>query len=78
MPGRSHEWQGNKRINMKLVEDAGLLGRSTLLFDEAIEFEPSLPATKLQLADVRDYMKKEKIYWRGRGAVLATSKRRSW
>lgn len=68
LPGRSHEWQGNKRINMKLVEDAGLLGRSTLLFYEAIEFEPSLPAAKLQLADVRDYMKKEKtLLARSRG-----------
>lgn len=59
LPGRSHEGHANGRINMELVPKAGLLGRSTLMLYEAIEFEPSTPAAVLQFADIRDVLKKE-------------------
>lgn len=59
LPGRSHESHANKRINIEVAEKAGLLDRSTLFFYEAIEFEPAYPAATLQLADIRDYMKRE-------------------
>lgn len=59
LPGRSHAFHANKRINMDLVQQAGLLDQSTLLFYEAIDFEPSVPSAALQLADIRDYMKAE-------------------
>jgi hypothetical protein len=59
LPGRSHEFHANKRINMELVQQAGLLDRSTLMFYEAIDFEPSVPSAALQLTDIRDYMKRE-------------------
>jgi hypothetical protein len=59
LPGRSHVFQGNKRINMDLVQKAGLLDQSTLFFYEAIDFEPSVPSAALQLTDIRDFMKAE-------------------
>jgi hypothetical protein len=59
LPGRSHEHHGNKRIVIEQIERAGLLPRSTLCFYEAIEYEPSVPAATLQLADIRNYMKRE-------------------
>jgi hypothetical protein len=67
LPGRSHLFHANKRINFELVEKAGLVDRSTLMLYEAIEYEPSLPGATLQLADIRDYMRTER-------ALLAKSR----
>jgi hypothetical protein len=59
LPGRSHEFHANKRISIDLVQQAGLLDRSTLMLYEAIDYEPSVPSAALQLTDIRDYMKRE-------------------
>ena len=48
-----------------------MLGRSTLMLYEAIEFEPSTPAAVLQFADIRDVLKKELTTSAVRGVVLA-------
>ena len=62
LPGRGIGPQG---INIELVHKAGLLGRSTLLFYDAIEAEPSPPGAKLQLDVIRDAMQKESPYLSG-------------
>ena len=60
LPGRSiREGHANGRINMDLVSQAGLLDRSTLMLYEIIEFEPSVPSARLQLADVRRVIREE-------------------
>ena len=59
LAGRSREGHANDRINMELVRQAGLLNRSTLLFYEAIEYEPTAPAAVLQFSDIREVIKKE-------------------
>lgn len=59
LPGRSAEGHANKRINIGLAAEAGLLERSTLLTYEAIEFEPSLPAAVLQFELIRNVLRKE-------------------
>ncbi len=59
LPGRSAEGHANRRINIDLTAEAGLLERSTLLTYEAIEFEPSLPAAVLQFDLIREVLRKE-------------------
>lgn len=59
LPGRSAEGHANHRINIALAAENGLLERSTLLTYEAIEFEPSLPASVLQFELIRDVLRKE-------------------
>ncbi len=60
LPGRSsREGLANGRVNIELAKKAGLLGRSTLFCYEAIEFEPTPPASWLQFADIRRIMKRE-------------------
>ena len=59
LPGRSAEGHANNRINIALAAENGLLERSTLLTYEAIEFEPSLPASVLQFELIRDVLRKE-------------------
>ena len=52
-------------VNVELVHKAGLLGRSTLLFYNGIEQEPSQPGAKLQFDVIRDSMRKESPYLSG-------------
>jgi hypothetical protein len=60
LPGRSvRDGHANGRINFALAEEAGLLGRSTLLTYEIIEFEPTPPAFVSQLSDVRRVIREE-------------------
>ncbi|MGW8255998.1 MAG: hypothetical protein ACWGMZ_00780 [Thermoguttaceae bacterium] len=60
LPGRSHkEGWANGRINFVLTKKAGLLDRSTLLCYESIEFEPSIPAARLQFDNIRRVLKQE-------------------
>jgi hypothetical protein len=60
LPARSiREGWANGRVNLEVAKKAGLLSRSTLYCYEAIEFEPSQPASWLQFADIRRIMKQE-------------------
>ncbi|MCX6620689.1 MAG: hypothetical protein NTY38_06355, partial [Acidobacteria bacterium] len=60
MPGRSHRagW-ANGRIPVALAEQAGLIERSTILCYEAVEFEPTPPASVLQFDLIRAALKEE-------------------
>ncbi len=60
LPGRCHKdgW-GNGRINLALAEDLGVLERSMILCYEAIEFEPTSPASVLQFDLIRRILKEE-------------------
>jgi hypothetical protein len=60
MPGRSHrEGWANGRTNVKLAEQAGMIGQSTIMCYEAIEFEPTPPAAVLQFDLIRDNLREE-------------------
>lgn len=60
LPGRSiRENWANGRTNIELTEKAGLMARSTLLFYEIIEFEPTPPAAVLQFDDIRRVFEQE-------------------
>jgi hypothetical protein len=60
LPGRSiRENWANGRVNIELTEKAGLMSRSTLLFYEIIEFEPTPPAAVLQFDDIRRVFQQE-------------------
>ncbi len=63
LPGRSHrsDW-ANGRVNIELADSLGLINRSTLLCYEAIEFEPTPPATILQFELIRQILKQESKY----------------
>jgi hypothetical protein len=60
LPGRSHRdnW-ANGRVNILLADSLGLMNRSTLFCYEAIEFEPTPPATILQFDHIRRILKDE-------------------
>jgi hypothetical protein len=60
LPGRCHKdgW-GNGRINLALAEELGVLDRSMILCYEAIEFEPTSPASVLQFDLIRRILKQE-------------------
>ena len=60
IPGRSHKdgW-ANGRINVALAEELGLVERSMILCYEAVEFEPTPPASFLQFDDIRRILKEE-------------------
>jgi hypothetical protein len=60
LPGRSYiDGWANGRINFRLVEEAGLLHRSTLMTYEIIEFEPVPPALTLQFDAIRRVLRQE-------------------
>ena len=60
LPGRSYrDGHANGRINFSLAEKLGLMGRSTLMCYEAIEFEPTPPAAVLQFGHIRRIVKEE-------------------
>jgi hypothetical protein len=60
LPGRSHRQDcANGRINVRLAEELGLIDRSVILCYEAIEFEPTPPATVLQFDLIRRNLKDE-------------------
>jgi hypothetical protein len=60
MPGRSHRdgW-ANGRKNIELAEKAGMIGQSTIMCYEAIEFEPTPPAAVLQFDLIRQSLREE-------------------
>ncbi len=60
LPGRSAPGHGNGRVNMALTAEYGLAPRSTLLFYEAIEYEPVPPAAHLQFELIRSFFKDER------------------
>ena len=63
LPGRSiRDGWGNGRINFELVEEAGLVERSTLMTYEIIEFEPTPPAFVIQFDDIRRVVGEELRY----------------
>ena len=63
LPGRSiRDGWGNGRINFELVEEAGLVARSTLMTYEIIEFEPTPPAFVIQFDDIRRVVGEEMRY----------------
>jgi len=60
LPGRCHkDGHGNGRIVVAKTEKAGLMPRSTIMCYEAIEFEPTPPATVLQFDIIRQVLKQE-------------------
>lgn len=60
LPGRSNPPdRANGRVNLALAEEAGLMPRSTLFLYEAIEYEPSIPGSNLQFADIRRMLRDE-------------------
>ena len=59
LPGRSARGHANDRVNMILADELGLAARSTLLFYEAIEYEPTAPAATLQFDLIRSFFKDE-------------------
>lgn len=60
LPGRSHkDGHANGRIVVAETEKAGLMPRSTIMCYEAIEFEPTPPATVLQFDIIRRVLKQE-------------------
>lgn len=60
LPGRSHkDGHANGRIVVAKTEKAGLMPRSTIMCYEAIEFEPTPPATVLQFDIIRRVLKQE-------------------
>ena len=60
LPGRCHKdgW-GNGRISLALAEELGVIDRSMILCYEAIEFEPTPPASVLQFDHIRRILKEE-------------------
>jgi hypothetical protein len=46
-------------VNIALADEVGLIPRSTLLLYEAIEYEPSIPGSNLQFADIRRMLRDE-------------------
>ncbi len=63
LPGRSiREGWANGRLNFEMTEEAGLIGRSTLMTYEIIEFEPTPPAVVLQFEDIRRVIRQEQRY----------------
>lgn len=63
LPGRSvRDGWGNGRINFELIEEAGLVERSTLMTYEIIEFEPIPPAFVIQFDDIRRVVGEELRY----------------
>ena len=60
LPGRSNrvDW-ANGRVNVDLAAEAGLIPRSTIFLYEAIEYEPSIPGSNLQFADIRRMLRDE-------------------
>ncbi|MFM8702293.1 MAG: hypothetical protein ACKOHG_00175 [Planctomycetia bacterium] len=60
LPGRSiPPDRANGRVNLVLAEEAGLIPRSTLFLYEAIEYEPSIPGSNMQFADIRRMLRDE-------------------
>ena len=60
LPGRSNPPnRANGRVNLALADEAGLMPRSTLFLYEAIEYEPSIPGSNLQFADIRRMLRDE-------------------
>gem|GEM_PF-577129 len=58
--GRSHrDGHANGRINVQIAKELGLEKQSTLLMYEAIEFEPTPPASKLQFGIIRKMFREE-------------------
>lgn len=63
LPGRSNrENWANGRVILTLVQEAGLMPRSTLFLYEAIEYEPSIPGSHLQFADIRRMLRDEAMH----------------
>ncbi len=62
MPGRNGGDYGCGRVNMGLVDKAGLMPYSTLMLYDSIEAEPGVPNTKLQFQDIRRALRQELQY----------------
>jgi hypothetical protein len=63
LAGRSHrdDW-ANGRVNVSLADSLGLMDRSIILCYEAIEFEPTPPASILQFDLIRNILREESKY----------------
>lgn len=74
LPGRSdRDGHGNGRTNMRLIDEYNLESRSTLLFYEAIEFEPVPPSATLRFADIRRYFQEEAAQHRKANGVMGNA-----
>lgn len=63
LPGRSNSvtW-ANGRVNIDLADSLDLINRSTIFCYEAIEFEPTPPASVLQFDHIRRILREESKY----------------
>lgn len=61
--GRSHreDW-ANGRVNVEAADSLGLMQKSTIFCYEAIEFEPTPPASILQFGHIRRILRQESQY----------------
>ncbi len=67
LPGRSYldktfvdaGGHANGRVNIAMVDEAGLIAQSTLMLYELIEFEPTPPASFIQYENMRKVFRKE-------------------
>ena len=74
LPGRSNqEGHANGRTNMWLIDEYNLESRSTLLFYEAIEFEPVPPSATLRFGDIRRYFQEETALHRKASGVMGNA-----
>lgn len=74
LPGRHLiEARGNGRAVMELVDEAGLMDRSTLMLYEIVEIEPSPPAVVIQFDDIRRVLRQECRYASVARGVMANA-----
>lgn len=61
------------RVNLQLASEFGHEARSTLLFYEAIEFEPSPPSATLRFAEIRSFFQQESALHRKAPGVMGNA-----
>jgi hypothetical protein len=52
----------NGRVNIELTDALGLMPRATIFCYEAVEFEPAIPGSVLQFAEIRQILRQESRY----------------
>ena len=74
LPGRGHDVaQRPGRVNIQLADEFDHESRSTLLFYEAIEFEPSPPSATLRFGEIRRFFQEESALHRKAPGVMGNA-----
>jgi hypothetical protein len=60
--GQCRSPQACRRINVDLAQELDLTGRSSMICYEAVEYEPSPPAAKLQFDEIRATLREEQVF----------------